>query len=192
MANECIVCSQIISARLLQKNPKRKFCSRACYRKFSFENRKSLEEKFWPHVQKTEACWNWTGATQRYGYGCLNYNGTKTASRVSYEIHIGKIPKGLYVCHRCDNTACVNPEHLFIGTQKDNMQDMWKKGRGFAPSHTHCKAGHLFTKETTTNFKGSKNKKAYRTCRLCKNRRLREWRASLKHPKKLKSGDAIQ
>lgn len=74
-------------------------------------------------------CWLWIGGVSYPpGYGRMTRG--QYAHRVSYEIHRGKIPVGMHVLHRCDNRLCVNPDHLFLGTQSDNMRDMMAKGRG--------------------------------------------------------------
>jgi hypothetical protein len=77
-------------------------------------------------------CWLWEGAVCSGGYGCIGETGTRkvlAAHRVSWELHNGKIPDGKWVLHRCDVRPCVNPEHLFLGTLQDNMDDMVSKGR---------------------------------------------------------------
>jgi hypothetical protein len=89
-----------------------------------------LEERFWEKVAKAGAddCWLWKAGRNQYGYGLISH---RLAHRVSWEIAYGKpVPPGLVVCHGCDNPACVNPEHLWLGTQRDNLQDMFAKGRG--------------------------------------------------------------
>lgn len=92
-----------------------------------------LEDRFWMKVDQSGDCWNWTGAIGSTGYGHITEGGAKgktlTASRVSYEIHYGKIEGQLFVLHKCDNPKCVRPDHLFLGTNKDNAHDMIGKGR---------------------------------------------------------------
>lgn len=100
---------------------------------------KTPEERFWNSILKgdTDECWPWVGrnenATPFRGSICVDGR-RKTqkivlAHRFSYEMHNGKIPDGLIVCHKCDYPPCCNPKHLFIGTHKDNTRDMMEKGR---------------------------------------------------------------
>ena len=75
-------------------------------------------------------CWIWTGTVTSRGYGQLiSHNKKVYAHRASFQAFVGDIPDGMVVCHACDNVHCVNPDHLFLGTQKDNLQDMKHKGR---------------------------------------------------------------
>lgn len=102
--------------------------------------RKLPEERFWFKVQKgkNKECWLWQGAKQPDGYGTFNVSSSQTvrAHRYAWEITFKKeIPKGICVLHKCDASSCVNPSHLFLGTKKDNTQDMLKKGRYGAKTH---------------------------------------------------------
>lgn len=101
--------------------------------------------RFWSHVDQSGECWKWTGMTV-VGYGTLRVNARPTkAHRFSWELHNGPIPDGLFVCHHCDNPACVRPSHLFLGTHSDNMRDMRAKGRaghsvlGLGPDNMNTK-----------------------------------------------------
>lgn len=99
---------------------------------------KTIEERFWPKVDFSgaaagSACWEWTGHRLPKGYGLLGRGGRRGgmiyAHRLSWELHFGPIPGGLFVLHKCDNPPCVRPEHLFLGDVVDNGQDMSRKGR---------------------------------------------------------------
>jgi len=87
---------------------------------------------FWAKVNilGPEDCWEWQAGLDHKGYGKVRFNGiTYLAHRIAYELTYDPIPKGLFCCHKCDNSKCVNPGHLFLGTQQDNMADMYSKGR---------------------------------------------------------------
>jgi hypothetical protein len=98
----------------------------------SKQMKKTLEEKFWSQVEKTDGCWVWKGCIEKYGagYGVLTYNGKREkVHRISWRLAYGPIPDGMKVCHTCDNKPCVRPDHFFLGTHLDNMRDMIRKGR---------------------------------------------------------------
>lgn len=88
-----------------------------------------LADRFWEKVAKGEGCWEWQGASIPKGYGCITVDRrTVYAHRVSWLLAHGD-PGDLHVLHSCDNPRCVRPEHLFLGTRSDNMQDMVRKDR---------------------------------------------------------------
>jgi hypothetical protein len=98
--------------------------------------RKSLEERFWSHVDRRgdDECWNWTGSTRG---AVVTYGKFHPARKITTSAHIqayrlvkGDVPQGQMVCHTCDNGLCCNPRHLFLGTNTDNQRDMRAKGRG--------------------------------------------------------------
>lgn len=105
--------------------------------------RGTTEERFWRYVKKTDGCWLWVGSSKNSkGYGMLQkIGGSKgkgiLAHRLSYIIHKGEIPDGLVVMHACDNPACVNPDHLSVGTQSQNILEAIAKGRKKPPKLPH-------------------------------------------------------
>lgn len=114
-------------------------------------------------IEEVTGCHIYQGCIGERGYGKINiFKVTVQAHRLSYCIHKGDIPKGLYVCHKCDNPSCINPEHLFIGTALENNMDKIEKGRDRNKSKTHCKHGHEFTAENTNVSKQGKRK-----CKAC-------------------------
>lgn len=115
-----------------------RYCSRSCANAGESQNRIPISDRFWPKVRKgsQDDCWLWQGGTTKRGYGVIGGDGKGPrqlmASRVAWELTHGPIIDGLFVCHDCpdgDNPLCVNPAHLFLGTQQDNMDDKVKKGR---------------------------------------------------------------
>lgn len=108
-----------------------------------------IENRFWPRVERRgpDECWLWTGKRNAKGYGVIGRNGRRTiATQISWELAQGSpVPAELLVCHSCDNPPCVNPAHLWLGTNSDNMRDMVAKGRNATAGHPdHCKRGHAY------------------------------------------------
>jgi HNH endonuclease len=136
----------------------------------------TIEQRFWKHVEpitEGNGCWEWTGETS-HGYGVLGVksfgkNIQVRATRFSFQLHYGPVNLKLFMCHKCDNPRCVRPDHLFPGTQADNLRDMQRKGRAIG-KHTlgddiPCSKGH------TGEF--GRSVQSGRYCRRCHRERAR-------------------
>lgn len=114
-----------------------------------------------------DGCIEWKGARNPQGYGqkCIKGKRYRT-HRLAWEWANGPIPEGLFVLHKCDNPPCCNPDHLFLGTQTDNMQDMLAKGRGINGGIplTHCPKGHEYVGHNLII-----HVRGFNVCRICKN-----------------------
>lgn len=110
-------------------------------------------------------CWLWEKATDKDGYGIVRVGRQIVrATRLSYSLFKGS-PEKLCVCHTCDTPACVNPDHLWIGTHSENMLDCSSKGRHFHGNKTHCRNGHEYSVENT--YVRKQKNKDVRVCRTC-------------------------
>ena len=111
-----------------------------------------FEDKYIP--EPNSGCWLWNTTVNNAGYGIVkNNNKVMVAHRASYELYCEPIPDGMIICHKCDNRSCVNPDHLFVGSYKDNTHDMISKGRRYTGDRSVIMRGN-------TNSQGSKNASA--------------------------------
>lgn len=144
-------------------------------------NSQLTKQRFMSRVspEALTGCWLWTGAMQ-HGYGKIRVVMKDVrAHRASWEIHNGPIPDGMCVLHKCDTPLCVNPAHLFLGTQQENIADKQSKGRtGGTGQHnrmkTHCPQGHPLSGENLYTHKGG------RQCKTCMAAHSRKYKESKK------------
>lgn len=136
-------------------------------------NTRPLTVRFWAKVEKTEACWLWTGARGRAGYGHFWSTAARqmtTAHRFAYELLVGPIPPGLQIDHLCRNRRCVRPDHLEPVTTRENTFRSPLTQASINAAKTHCKHGHPFDGANLYYAQG------YRACRVCHRAGCRESR----------------
>lgn len=130
-----------------------------------------LPDRFWAKVAKSDDCWIWVGARDDVnGYGIFLWENRKTrrAHRLAWEDERGPIPTGLMLCHRCNTPPCVRTNHMYLGTQKDNMRDLVLLGH-YNAQKTHCPHGHKYTDENTyVAGRSAITGAPHRGCRACR------------------------
>ena len=151
----CEICGKEFKWRRINAGKPATFCSFECKIQGKFKTRtknsdltpeqniERIKKYYEKYVVKQEGCWDWNGIVEWTGYGKLGIRPPIKAHRASWLIHKGEIPKGLIVCHTCDNRKCTNPDHLWIGTYRENTQDRVKKGRCKTPKGVQLKVSQL-------------------------------------------------
>lgn len=136
----------------------------------------NTSQRFWEKVNKTPGlgpngdCWEWTAYLNKAGYGVFRIcDSVQLAHRVAFVLLKGEAILGLQGCHRCDNPKCVNPEHIFPGTNSENQKDSALKGRHRGAKQTKCRQGHDYTPDNTYTSRAGK-----RMCKICIKRRSAE------------------
>jgi len=128
------------------------------------------------HIAGENDCWLWSAGVSLFGYGRfrINYK-TQYAHRLSWLLYKGNIPTGLCVLHRCDTPACLNPKHLFLGTKKDNVEDMIQKGRwnGGGKYKKYCYRGHSLDSSYIINLKDGSSRRACKRCAIMRQTKLK-------------------
>jgi len=148
--SNCELCGNEFYWKRYKNQTRARFCGKKCWYEWNAKNLASFNEKrfqwktatefqklekikinYEKYVIKKDGCWLWNGVVDKDGYGQLpcGYHKQGKAHRISWLLHKGEIPNGMLICHSCDNPPCTNPDHLFLGTIKENNEDSRKKGR---------------------------------------------------------------
>lgn len=151
---------------------------------------KPLIDRFMDSVmpEPMSGCWLWLGGCTSVGYGAISHGGVQQlAHRVAFELFRGCIPSGMVVCHKCDTRACANPDHLFVGTQQDNINDMKAKGRSVSRSKLKCgSCGRLKIGDNLTTIWNAKARCFHKTCRHCSREACRRYREKRQSERRMK------
>lgn len=152
----------------------------------------SIQARFWARVERRgpDECWRWTGGkgsgTKNGFYGRMSISHAKSrpAHQISWEIANGApFPLGKNACHSCDNPWCVNPAHIWVGTQSENIRDAVTKGRHWSPKKTHCKYGHALTDENRRQ-----TSQGWSRCLTCVRITDQKWQARRRATERDKNG----
>ena len=147
--------------------------------------RKLIAARWWPKVRVVHGkCWGWLGTTVTGGYGSLSIGRNKSparAHRVAYELLRGPIPAGLNVLHSCDNPPCVNPSHLWLGTQSENIKDSVLKGR-YTRTREFCRKGHALIPDNVLH------RRDYRLCKTCRRSTEKRHNQKIRARKEMSNG----
>jgi hypothetical protein len=144
-----------------------------------------IKQKFLSKCEITDDCWIWKAGKMPQGYGSFSVNRkTYSAHRFSWRMFIGEVPPGLFVCHKrhCNNKACVNPNHLYLGTNRENQLDSVATGnfRNQNTNKTHCPCGHPLSGENLVIIKSTGS----RSCRECRRLQNRNYMRRRRHKEK--------